>query len=582
MYCLHPPMIPTRGQTWPGSRGTAALLQLLLVFAVGCSPETPAPPKVAIFGIDGAEWSVIEPLIAQDRLPALARLMQSGTRGKLETFTPTLSPALWTTISTGVHPSDHGIHGFAHAVPTASFLLPSVPHGDLQIVLDLAIDRRCSQAKVVGSINGQALTSDQTDPGTVRLRVPVRARSEGRDRLTLALSPSCPAIPKGEPWAQLHHVRVAVDRQNDAVLMGPDAIARSGTGVMRAQDEDHVSLVGRRLVQVQSSDRTAPALWNIASTYHRSSLIVGLWATWPSEKIRGTMISDFLLFDSVSRTRGIGRDREQGLARSATPQWARDIVEARLASADRFDEDDLAQFVPRGSSRFGSFMAAPSQLQSLGDPPIVLLKESFMMSRFYLDVAEECLERGQPDLLFIYTNLVDAIEHKFWKFYEPERFENVAATEIADFRDTIPAAYRYTDQRMGTLLEKLDPRTIILVVSDHGHHATFVSSIFSGHHTDGPPGILVAAGPGVRRGAEITGARIIDVAPTVLALLGIPVAKQLPGRVLQGLFDEPLAFDRIGSYGRGAERTPPDAREMRELGESVEERLRSLGYLEDQ
>ena len=50
-------------------------------------------------------------------------------------------------------------------------------------------------------------------------------------------------------------------------------------------------------------------------------------------------------------------------------------------------------------------------------------------------------------------------------------------------------------------------------------------------------GVLVAHGPGVRRGATVEGGRIVDLAPTWLHGLGLPVPAELEGRVLAELFE---------------------------------------------
>jgi predicted AlkP superfamily phosphohydrolase/phosphomutase len=67
------------------------------------------------------------------------------------------------------------------------------------------------------------------------------------------------------------------------------------------------------------------------------------------------------------------------------------------------------------------------------------------------------------------------------------------------------------------------------------------------HHIDGITGLY---GPGVRAGHDLTGARIIDIAPTVLHLMGLPVQKDMDGRVLEGALTEeflganPIAWDQ--------------------------------------
>jgi len=69
--------------------------------------------RFLLIGLDGAEWSVIEPLIEQGRMPNIAALMESGVSCKLRSLEPKQkSPVIWTTIATGKLPEKHGITGY--------------------------------------------------------------------------------------------------------------------------------------------------------------------------------------------------------------------------------------------------------------------------------------------------------------------------------------------------------------------------------------------------------------------------------------------------------------------------------------
>ena len=72
----------------------------------------PAGAHVLVVGLDGADWEIIDPLLAAGRMPHLARLIREGVRAKLLTITPVLSPVVWTSIATGVEPFRHGILDF--------------------------------------------------------------------------------------------------------------------------------------------------------------------------------------------------------------------------------------------------------------------------------------------------------------------------------------------------------------------------------------------------------------------------------------------------------------------------------------
>jgi Flp pilus assembly protein TadD len=76
-----------------------------------------ATHRVLFIGLDGADWSHLDPLIARGAMPALARLVREGKRGILRTMQPPLSPLLWTTMMTGVGPLEHGILDFTRFHP---------------------------------------------------------------------------------------------------------------------------------------------------------------------------------------------------------------------------------------------------------------------------------------------------------------------------------------------------------------------------------------------------------------------------------------------------------------------------------
>lgn len=91
-------------------------------------PNPPSPPSSSsscsalperwlVVGWDGADWRFLGPLLERGELPHLGRLMRQGAYGDLLTFEPTLSPAIWTTVATGVSPRRHGIAGFYNQQP---------------------------------------------------------------------------------------------------------------------------------------------------------------------------------------------------------------------------------------------------------------------------------------------------------------------------------------------------------------------------------------------------------------------------------------------------------------------------------
>ncbi len=102
------------------------------------------------------------------------------------------------------------------------------------------------------------------------------------------------------------------------------------------------------------------------------------------------------------------------------------------------------------------------------------------------------------------------------------------------------AAARSADAAVGEIAEALDlSRDAIIVTADHGHTG-------GGGHGGSEPAVmqvpLVLAGAGVRAGARLARGRLVDIAPTAAALLGLPP----PGHALGRTLTSALRVDGVG------------------------------------
>lgn len=74
---------------------------------------TNSPRKRVVFlGVDGATWKMLEPMMAEGKLPNFARLIQDGTSGVLESTTPINSSVAWASFMTGTNAGKHGVFFF--------------------------------------------------------------------------------------------------------------------------------------------------------------------------------------------------------------------------------------------------------------------------------------------------------------------------------------------------------------------------------------------------------------------------------------------------------------------------------------
>ncbi|MGE0480441.1 MAG: alkaline phosphatase family protein, partial [Phycisphaerae bacterium] len=75
-------------------------------------PLKPVADRVMIIGLDGATFDVLNPMMDRGRMPNLKRFIAQGAAGVLMSTRPPITPAAWTTFMTGKGPGRHGILDF--------------------------------------------------------------------------------------------------------------------------------------------------------------------------------------------------------------------------------------------------------------------------------------------------------------------------------------------------------------------------------------------------------------------------------------------------------------------------------------
>jgi predicted AlkP superfamily phosphohydrolase/phosphomutase len=97
---------------------------IIFTFFISFDALNKKKQKILLIGLDGASWKIILPLIKEGKLPNIKRLMDNGCWGKLETITPPFSEIIWTTIATGKTPQIHGITGNIVEDPDTAEMVP--------------------------------------------------------------------------------------------------------------------------------------------------------------------------------------------------------------------------------------------------------------------------------------------------------------------------------------------------------------------------------------------------------------------------------------------------------------------------
>jgi predicted AlkP superfamily phosphohydrolase/phosphomutase len=145
----------------------------------------------------------------------------------------------------------------------------------------------------------------------------------------------------------------------------------------------------------------------------------------------------------------------------------------------------------------------------------------------------------------------DVVGHGFLREARPDAFGDVTAEDVRRYGQVLQRYAALLGSFVGEIEKQLEPGDVLLVVSAHGLEPTPLwrrllgvlsgTRVTAASHAGAPPGLLLAYGEGVRPGAVLRGASVLDVAPTLLYLLGLPVARDMEGRVLTEMLDPEYA-----------------------------------------
>jgi hypothetical protein len=156
---------------------------------------------------------------------------------------------------------------------------------------------------------------------------------------------------------------------------------------------------------------------------------------------------------------------------------------------------------------------------------------------------------------------LDAVAHYYLRYANPDAYGDVSDEERRQFGRVLDDYYAYVDSLVGDALSSLGEDDLLLVVSGFGMEPlTFGKRLlervigdprFTGTHERGPDGFLLAYGAPVAPARQARGA-VVDVAPTLLYFLGLPVARDMDGSVRAELFtrafNEQRTITSIPSY----------------------------------
>ncbi|MBP7148788.1 MAG: alkaline phosphatase family protein [Acidobacteria bacterium] len=352
-------------------------------------------------------------------------------------------------------------------------------------------------------------------------------------------------------------------------------------------------------VPITSGFRKAATVWEILDAAGQPSGFANFWATHPVEEFSGVLVSDAVpaLIDDARRPAGLPASviwppafaslllpatwTTESVPAEAVRELCPVLTDAEIAEARHYWRDPALRERYRQEHSEGR----KTPLEAL------LLKTAVRNHNLEL-VAQHMLAEPRLGLVAVYFREPDEIGHNFQHLAPP--LHPLAPPEERRFSGVVDATYRALDAMLGRLVEAAGPETVVIVHSDHGFETggrrpPDILPFMRGQPVEWhrPLGIFVASGGPVRRGVDAGTVTLFDIAPTLLALRGVPPAQDMQGAVRADLLRDEFAprteLRRIPSWDAllSSRKVAGAGEGLGEAREQMVEALRGLGYVED-
>jgi predicted AlkP superfamily phosphohydrolase/phosphomutase len=573
-------------------------------------------PKVVIIGLDAATWTLIRPWIAEGGMPNLANLMRAGVAGSLQSVLPPITPPAWTSFMTGKNPGKHGVfhfveteregytmnyaNGASRRSPTIWKLLNASGFSVGTMNIPFTYPPETLDGFQISGLDTPTPNSPFVHPpslkrelvnhfgkinhdvrflgfmSTDRRRAQVLAEMEKIDRqwasVALYLLDHHPQDVMMFVFMSIdtvqHYFWQYMDRSH--FLYDPKAEPRFGNAVRQVYERlDAVTeqiiakLPVDTTVLVVSDHGGGPVvdrtlflnryLHQLGLLHYRKKASSGRSAKLGLRKVRAT-----LLRGGFSLLRKSLSSRQKAVLAELFPVLRK---RAELAYTS-FQDIDWSRTKAYCSEVLASPPSIWINLKGVKPAGIVEPAEYKALTDFIIEKLGELKDprTGKPIIARVYRR-----NEIFHGPFSEEGADLILDWWSEDSLFSTQPSFRKDKRKPPVMIRE---------------HRPSEDSEWGGTHRLN--GILIGRGPALKAGSEIENARLIDLAPTLLYLLGLPVPEDMDGKVLTNAFrsDFLTAHPLQAGNASGVSETDRPSGYTDEESAKVEERLRALGYVE--
>ena len=561
------------------------------------------PPRnysVLIVGLDGATFDLMLPWIEEGHLPNLERLLRSGAWGPLESTIPPITPCAWSSFMTGKNPGKHGLFDFVEPnrdgrgfqftnasfrdgetiwaclsrhgrrvgvvnvpmtyppEPVNGFLISGLdtPHEQSQFMYPIEIRHELIETGIHYRIDQQHLGNMRS---AARRRQQLRNIAEAETARTAAFR----HLSKGRPADFRMIVYGATDQVQHHFwhFMDPshDKYDPAGEEFRDAIRDTYIHIDGQLGDLLEECDDDTVVI------------VMSDHGFGPTSNVR-------VRLNQVLHDAGLLKFQQRKLGGMVTQRlaaWTDKVLRSTLTSDAK---RTIAGLFPRlrvwfenlDEARIDWNQTAAYVNEAYRSSPAVWLNDAMANSN---GESTEMRQRVEKAL----ASLIDPMTGKrvIGRCYRPDEIYDGPHTERAP--SILPSWWED-----GFLLEQSDPQQNLRPNVERWTAPLQGGVEFAGSHR--LDGVLIASGGPIRDGAAPVNARIIDIAPTVLHLMGVPIPSDMDGRVLSEMLDEdfmeanPIEWEKTETEAQTE--VPDDLHAFTEQeSELIARRLQALGYI---
>lgn len=284
---------------------------------------------------------------------------------------------------------------------------------------------------------------------------------------------------------------------------------------------------------VESGDLRARPFWDVLAALDVPAGIVRWPVSFPVSPVSGFLISDRFHLTTSSPLR-------TDHARAAWPRAAADATGA-VFDASMFNP--WPEVLPA---------ALPADAPAGGVTPV-------RWDRIYAEAGRSLESQIPVRVWAVRYQGLDTVAHTFLRYAEPHLFGDARPAEVEQFGAVLDRYYAFIDAEIGREIARLTPGDLLLVVSGFGMEPLTLPKralarllgepALSGTHEGAPDGFLLAYGSDVAP-ASLPRGSIVDLTPTALYYLGLPIARDMDGYARTDLFTRAFTSARPVTYIR--------------------------------